>query len=153
MGSTTTYWYRDVGGKKYHVSAVSVTGSSTMTWNTGFAQTAIMRVIRYYHQPLMPKENKIIQGYMFMEGEILEILRITLGSGKVQFKASCIAKLPHTGDMIGMVITDIDQTVVWEHDEHITPCPSAIYVGDTLEMDFELDPMGHGRIERWVRVK
>lgn len=101
----------------------------------------------------MGKRNQIVLGYMLMAGEKLDIHDIKLDKGKVLFNASCIATTIHTGDLVGMIVTDLDGETVWEYDEHVTPCPSGINVGDTLEMDFELDPMGHGRTERWVRVK
>jgi len=101
----------------------------------------------------MKKKNKYILGYMLMAGEKLDIHSMALDKGKVLFNASCVAELPHMGDLVGIVITDPQGDTVWEHDEHVTPCPSGINVGDTLEMDFELDPTGHGRTERWVRVK
>ncbi len=127
-----------------------------MNENFGSAQTVATKVTRFTLKPsdMGKSRNKYVIGYMLMEGEVLDIHQITLDKGKITFNASCIASHPHTGgELVGMVITDPASQVVWEDEEHVTPAPSGINVGDTLEMDFQLDPMGGGRTERWVLVK
>ncbi len=151
--STTISWHRDVGGKRYRVNAVGVTASSTTTGPSGSARTVQTRITRFTLVPDMGKRNQIVLGYLYMAGEKLDIHGITLSKGRIMFNASCIASHPHTGDLVGVIITDTEGVQVWTDEEIITPCPSGINVGDTLQMDFELDPTGHGRTERWVRVK
>ncbi len=101
----------------------------------------------------MGKRNQTVLGHMYIEEEKLDIHEIKLENGKVSFHASCLAVGYHTGDLVGMIITDNDNLLVWQDEEHITLCPSGINIGDTLEMDFELDPRGTGKVERWVLVK
>ncbi len=102
----------------------------------------------------MVKKGDIL-GYLVVGGDVaLDIYDISLAHGMVLFKASGGVTVSHPpGDLVGVTVMDMDLKIVFEDEMMLTPCPPGINEGDTLQLDFELDPKGRGKMERWVQVK
>lgn len=143
-------------GTRYRVSVSDATMSSIMTMRRGSVELVASKITHSPPTPSMSKKGKAyVHGYMTVAGDVvLDIIDISLSHGMVFFKARGDVTTSHPpGDLIGIVITDVAFNVVFEDKEMITPCPPGVNPGDTLELDFELDPKGKGKMERWVQAK
>ncbi len=90
-------------------------------------------------------------GTIHIAGEVLFIQDINLRGGRINFTARGVVTNHHPpGDFKGVEVFGEDEMIIFYDIEFVMNLPGGTTPGDTLTIDFQLDPKVAARTERWV---
>jgi hypothetical protein len=130
-----------MGGKPYRANALVAMAILTMQTTTGSAINA----------PNTKKWKNVNNGTINIAGEVLFIQDINLQGGRINFTARGVVTNNHPpGDLRGVEVFGKDEMIILYDIEFVMSLPHGAIPGDTLTVDFQLDPKVAARTERWV---